>query len=288
MSSQLLTLSIAFAIVAALGPLVRTAQTPAKANVVASADGIPIAYDALGEGKTALVFVHGWSCDRSYWSEQVPTFSKGFKVVAIDLAGHGESGLGRKAWTIAAFGEDVAAVVRKLGLPRVVLVGHSMGGDVIVEAARRLLGRVAGLVWVDVYNQLGSPRDPEVIQKVLAPFRANFVDTTRTFVRGMFGENANRALVERIALDMSAAPPDVALGAMESAVSFDREMPGTLKALRLPVIAINADYRPTDAASLERHRVEVVIMRGVGHFPMMEDPQRFNPLLEAAIRKLSR
>jgi pimeloyl-ACP methyl ester carboxylesterase len=264
------------------------AQAPAKANVVASADGIPIAYETHGEGKTGLVFVHGWSCDRSYWSEQLPAFSKQFKVVAIDLGGHGESGLGRKAWTIAAFGEDVAAVVRKLGLPRVVLIGHSMGGDVIAEAARRLLGRVAGLIWVDVYTQLGSPRDPEAVQKMLGPFRANFVDTTRSFVRGMFGKNANRDLVERIALDMSAAPPDVALGALESAVGFDREMPAALKALRLPVIAINADYRPTDTASLERQGVEVVIMPGVGHFLMMEDPTRFNPLLEAAIRKLSR
>src|SRR5207249_632714 len=115
-------------------------------------DGIRIVYEVQGEGRPgtpALVFIHGWSCDRSYWKGQLEPFSQRFKVVAIDLAGHGESGLGRDAWTIAAFGGDVAAVVQKLGLERVILIGHSMGGHVTAEAARRLPGRVAGLVWVD-------------------------------------------------------------------------------------------------------------------------------------------
>ena len=163
-----------------------------------------------------------------------------------------------------------------------------MGGDVIVEAARRLLGRAAGLIWVDVYTQLGNPRTDEQVEKTLAPFRTAFVERTRTLVRGMFPKNADRALVERIALDMSAAPPDVALGTMEAAISFDREIPRALQELKLPVIAINPDNRPTDAASMERYGVNVVMMSGVGHFLMMEDPARFNPLLEAGIEKLGR
>ena len=79
---------------------------------------------------------------------------KNFKVVSIDLAGHGESGLERKSWTIEAFGGDVAAVVKKLGLKRVILIGHSMGGDVIAEAARQLPGQTVGLIMVDTYKKL--------------------------------------------------------------------------------------------------------------------------------------
>ncbi len=73
-------------------------------GLVTSADGIHIAYETRGEGTPALVFVHGWSCDRTYWDGQLPAFSRQFKVVAVDLAGHGESGLGRKTWTMGAFG----------------------------------------------------------------------------------------------------------------------------------------------------------------------------------------
>ena len=252
-------------------------------GLVTSADGIHIAYETRGEGTPALVFVHGWSCDRTYWDGQLPAFSRQFKVVAVDLAGHGESGLGRKTWTMGAFGGDVAAVVEKLGLDRVILIGHSMGGDVIVEAARRLPGRVAGLVWSDTYKQLGTPRTSEQLQALLAPFRANFVHATRRFVREMFPPTSDRTLVERVAADMSAAPPSIAVAAMESAASFDREIPGALVDLKLPVVAINPDYQPTDIASLERCGVKVFLMAGVGHFLMIEDAERFNRLLATVI-----
>jgi pimeloyl-ACP methyl ester carboxylesterase len=282
-----------FAAAALLAGCQRTpsdAQSAASAApIVLSADGIRIAYDAAGEGTPALVFVHGWSCDRTYWQGQLPPFARRFKVVAVDLAGHGESGLKRKEWTIAAFGGDVAAVVEKLDLKRVVLIGHSMGGDVIVAAARQLPGRVAGLVWVDAYKELESTNTPEEVQAFMAPFRANFEAATRNFVRGrMFVPSSDPALVEHVAADMSSEPPAVGLGALESALTFDREIPGALKELNLPVFAINPDNRPTDIASMKRHGVEVVLMPGVGHFLMMEDPERFNRLLGTVIDKLAR
>jgi pimeloyl-ACP methyl ester carboxylesterase len=80
-----------------------------------------------GEGALVLVFVHGWSCDRSYWKGQLEPFSQHYKVVAIDLAGHGASGKERKNYTIESFGADVAAVVNKLNLQHIILIGHSMG-----------------------------------------------------------------------------------------------------------------------------------------------------------------
>lgn len=255
-------------------------------DVANSADGVRIVYETSGEGTPALVFVHGWSCDRSYWAGQLQPFSRQYKVVAVDLAGHGDSGVGREAWTMAAFAGDVVAVVERLGLRRVILIGHSMGGDVIVEAARRLPGRVAGLIWVDVYKQLQTPRTPEQIQTFVAPFHGDFVERTRALVRGMFPPSADRSLVERVATDMSSAPPAVALGAMESAISFDRQIPRALQELQLRVVAINPDSPPTDIASMKRHGVDVVLMSGVGHFPMMEDPDRFNRLLKTAIEKI--
>jgi pimeloyl-ACP methyl ester carboxylesterase len=265
------------------------AQSAGKTtDVVPSPDGVRIAYEAHGEGSPTLVFVHGWSCDRSYWREQLAPLSRRFRVVAVDLAGHGESGSGREEWTMAAFGGDVAAVVETLGLRRVVLIGHSMGGDVIAEAARRLPGRVAGLIWVDAYKQLGAGRPPEQVEAFVARLRADFVDSTRAFVRGMFVPTSDRALVERVAADMSSAPPDVALGAVAHAQHYSREMPRALQELGLPVIAINPDNAPTDVASMRRYGVEVMIMPGVGHFPMMEDPARFNRLLATAIESLPR
>src|SRR3954451_743382 len=97
-----------------------------------SADDIPLHYEVHGGGAPALVFVHGWSCDTTYWRGQIGYFADRYQVVTVDLAGHGSSGLGRRAWTMPAFGADVAAVMATLGFPEMVLIGHSMGGDVIV------------------------------------------------------------------------------------------------------------------------------------------------------------
>lgn len=253
-------------------------------QVVASADGVPIVYETRGQGAPALVLVHGWSCDRSYWEAQVRPLSERFRVVTVDLAGHGESGLGREEWTMATFGADVAAVVRELDLQQVVLVGHSMGGDVIVEAARQLPNRVAGLVWVDTYKELGDPRTPEEVRDLMAPFRADFGETTRTFVRDvLFRSDADPALVEQVAMDMSSAPPEVALGALESAVTIEPKILAGLQELDVPVVAINPEEPPTDVESMERYGVEVVLMSGVSHFLMMEDPTGFNRLLTEVV-----
>ena len=255
---------------------------------VATIDGERIAYEVQGTGDLAIVLVHGWSCDRSYFQRQLETFSDRYTVVTLDLAGHGESTLGRENYTIALFGEDVAAVVRKLDLKRVVLVGHSMGGDVVVAAARLLKGRVVGLIWLDDYKDLGAPSSDAEIEAFAAQFRADFPGMTNKFVRSLFRPNADPALVERVARDMASAPAKVGVTSIESSFKYAREIPAALAELKLPVIAINADNGPTDVASLARHGVKAVVMPGVGHFLMLEDPKRFDELLASAIEELQK
>lgn len=250
-----------------------------------SSDGVSISYEEYGTGSPTLVFIHGWSCDRSYWEGQKP-FSQTFRMVTVDLAGHGESGLGREAWAIESYGADVAAVVKNLDLEEVILVGHSMGGDVAVAAAPLLADRVAGLVWVDTYRELGSPSTAEQVQEFLEPFRTNFKKYTYTFVReNLFLPNSEEDLVERVAKDMASAPREVALQSLESSLTFGRAITQSLQEIQVPLVAINPDDGTTDIASMERHGVEVVPMASVGHFMMIENPEGFNTLLSEVIKK---
>ncbi len=101
-------------------------------------DGLEIVGEVRGQDDTALIFLHGWCGDREYWKHQVEVFAADYRVVALDQAGHGESGKGRKAWTADGLAADVEAVVKALGLKRVILVGHSMGGSVALLAAKRM------------------------------------------------------------------------------------------------------------------------------------------------------
>lgn len=256
---------------------------PGIVAVTASTDRIPISFEATAARDRALVFVHGWSCDRRYWRHQVPAFADDYQVVTLDLAGHGASGAGRSSWTMAAFGADVIAVADALELADMVLIGHSMGGDVIVEAALGLGERVAGIIWVDTYSRLTTPSTTNQVTESLQPFRADFSAATRAFVRGLFPATARPQLVEEIVADMSSAPPDIALDALRHAWSNSGPMMAALPTLDVPVIAINADSGSTDSASLAAFGIQTVIATGVGHFLMLEDPDQFDGLLADAL-----
>jgi pimeloyl-ACP methyl ester carboxylesterase len=250
-----------------------------------SADGIEIDYDVRGSGRPAIVFVHGWSCDRTYWRRQVDHFAGRHRVVAVDLAGHGRSGDGRTAYTMADFGADVVAVLDREDVDAAVLVGHSMGGDVVVEAARQRPGRVAGLVWVDTYRSLpDGPADPAAVARFMAPFRADFAPATRAFVHDrLFAGDPAGGLAEWVATDMASAPPEVALDAMWHSFTNGASVVAALRELRRPVVALNPEYEPSDVAGLVRHGVTVVGLPGLRHFPMLEDPAAFNAALERVL-----
>lgn len=257
---------------------------------VLSGDGVPIRYAVRGTGEPALVFVHGWSCDRTYWDAQVRHFAARHKVVAIDLPGHGESGTGRQEWTVEAFGEDVASVVGQLGLEEVVLIGHSVGGFVVLEAARRIPDRLVGVVGVEAWYDPDQKVSAEQVRMILEPLRANFAEMTGTIVRAMmFAPGADSALVDRVARDMSAAPPEIALAVSENSYLWWNEQgEAALRTVAAPLGAINAARSPTNIAALRRYApsIEVLTMDGVGHFVMVEDPATFNRLLEELLSRL--
>src|SRR5829696_3179342 len=120
-----------------------------------------------------------------------------------------------------------------------------MGGDVVVEAARRLHPRVRGLVWVDVYRNLDESGSDvgteERTAAFMAPFRADFGAATRAFVRRIAGADTDPDpdLVDRIADDMAAAPPHIALDAMQHAISNERAAIAGLRHTAVPIVAIN-------------------------------------------------
>lgn len=255
--------------------------------VVRSRDGVEIAYTVAGagDGAPAVVFVHGWAGNRSYWHRQVDHFADRYQVVAVDLGGHGESGLGRHDWNLAAFGDDVLAVVHQIDAPKVALVGHSMGGDAILHAASQLGDRVAGLVWVDVVRSLGSEpvSPPDVVDSFLAPFRTDFAAAVTQFARSLFPPSADHQLVDRVAADMIAAHREVSLGSLQYALNREPPMLAELAQITAPVVAINPDVAPTDTESFRRHGIEPIVLRGVGHYLMLEDPGQFNRVLEATL-----
>ncbi len=260
--------------------------------VDSSAGGVHVQYRLYGGGEPLVVLIHGWSCDSNYWQAQVADLKTRYTVATVDLAGHGASGANRDDWSMAAFGADVAAVVDALpDHPRVVLVGHSMGGPVMVEAAKRLGARVVGVIGLDTLKAVGlpGPSAAETRQRMTA-FEQDSIGSTRALVaNSMFTPASDPVLKRRIVDDMSQAPPRVALGALRGLNAWDAV--AGLRALSVPVVVINSDLSGvTDEARIRRlvPGFRVVTVAGLGHFLMMEDPARVNPILDAEIRALAR
>lgn len=278
-------LAVALALLALLA-----VPAAAKDVTVTAADGVAIHCTDQGQGAPALVFVHGWSCDAGYWDAQVAHFAAKHRVVAIDLAGHGASGQERKAYTMEAFGADVAAVMEALDLRDVVLVGHSMGGPVIVEAALAAPDRVLGLVGVDNFQNVDLALPPAVIDGFVAPFEADFRQNVAAWVGHFFPADADSALAAGIAQDMASAPPAIGLSAMREMLFWlstrTRERLGALKA---PLMCVNADRQPTQVESIKAivPGYELRLLPGRGHFLMREDPAGFNALLAETVAAIA-
>ena len=246
-----------------------------------STDGVPIHYETQGQGDYTLVFVHGWCTDMSYWEAQIPSFRVYYRVVSLDLAGHGRSGGGRDVWSMEAFGQDVAAVVQKLDLNNVILIGHSLGGAAILEAARLLPGRVIGMVGADTFSDIYlKPYSEEQIEAVLEPFRTDFQEGMRRYLlENYFRFSSSGDLKKRVILDMAQVDPVLAIGSLEQLLRYDGT--AALQQLALPIRSINAD-RPLVYFRVIRGNTESFhnrFLSNVGHFLMIEDPQTFNRVL---------
>src|SRR5579884_4013732 len=99
--------------------------------------GVKLSVEEAGSGDPPIVFVHGWTCDHSYFSPQFHHFRAAHRVVAVDLRGHGASDAPEGDYPISLMADDVAWICGELGVHDAVLVGHSMGAAVVVDAAAR-------------------------------------------------------------------------------------------------------------------------------------------------------
>ena len=266
------------------------ATEPSVWGVTASADEVAISYNVYGQGQPTLVFVHGWSCDSRYWREQVPFFAGQYRVVTLDLAGHGHSGVGRAEYTMQAFGQDVKAVVEALQAQKVILIGHSMGGGIIAEAARLMPQRVIGLIGIDTLQNVEHPLTVEEMQQMVAPFERDFKAHVQFFVKEMMVPGMDHQLQAWIVQDMAAAPPTVAISAFKSYMGqyVTGAAATVFEGIQVPVYCVNADMWPVDYDANRRHMqtFEAMTLADVGHFLMLEKPARFNDLLDKTITKI--
>ena len=241
-----------------------------------------IAWENHGSGDEALVFVHGWACDRSVWSKQMESLSP-WRRIAIDLPGHGASDSPRVAYTVGRMVEALLAVLDDAHVARAVLIGHSNGGVTVRRFLQLHPERVAGLVLVDAPLK-SFFESPEQGRAFVAPLRgsgwhewaARFVDTLLAPMRS----DADRKHVRAVMLGTS---QHVMLSSFEGTLD-----PALWKAetIRVPLMLVLAkqpawegDYRAFAEKLAPGLRWEM--LTGVSHFLMLDEPERFDELMRS-------
>lgn len=249
-------------------------------------NGARIHYQNYGKGSSALVFVHGWSCNLTFWDANATAFSARHRVIAIDLLGHGQSDKPETTYSMDLFADSVEAVLKHAGVKRAVLVGHSMGAPVVRQFYRRYPKQTISLVLVD--GSLKSFGTPQQWGPLIAGFKSpNYKLTVEQFVGNLTQTITVPSTLSHIKSGMSSTPQHVIVGAMEAMLD-----PGIWKEdpINVPVFAIYAagQYWTPEYFQYVRSFVpdfEEQVWEGVSHFLMMDEPAKFNLALAEFLAK---
>jgi pimeloyl-ACP methyl ester carboxylesterase len=254
-----------------------------------SDQGVNIVYSDTGKGDTTLLFVHGWGINRSYWSNQVTFFDKKYRVVTIDLPGFGQSGKNRTIWNAEVFGRDLDTVISQLDLKNVILIGHSMAGDIVLQAAINAPNQVIGLVGVDNFKNVGHSETPQQKKEytvAINEMKHHFKQfATQWFNQNLFYKTTADSIKTRILNDITKTDSVIATASIEDD-GFDETK--KLTASKKKLYLINSDYTPTDTTSLKTNHIpyQIFYIHATGHFPMVEKPLEFNTALSDILAKL--
>jgi len=251
-------------------------------RIVTSADGVAVHHEVIGRGEPTLVLVHGWTNNRAFWQPHTASLAQSNRVVALDLPGFGASGTNRNSWTMEQFGQDVVAVIRALGAERVVVVGFSMGGAAVLEAARLVPERIAGVVLVDIFQDPDAKYSESFIEEFVIRNRSSWHDPS--FVRASaFSPETPDSLIRRYIESTPASPPQYWWEAIRGFFRWaDTKLIPIVSGLSLPVVAINAARPPTNSAAWQKYvpSFKVQTMSGLGHLGVIwEKTDEFDRLL---------
>ena len=251
----------------------------------ADVDGISIHWTSRGSGTQTVIFVHGWTCDETSWQRQVPAISQKYRVITLDLPGHGKSGSPKDGrFSMALFARAVEAVRSEAKVERAVLAGHSMGTPVIRQYALMYPQRVAGLVLVDGLIQLAGTGPGFARLQMTGP---EGLKIREQFVRSMFSPATSADLQQQIlkmTMSTSEATANGAFAATWDQSTFKNDV------IAVPVLGVYADRSGVanrDGMNRLYSNLEYHEIPGTGHFLMMEKPEEFNRLLLGFLAKIN-
>ncbi len=252
---------------------------------ITTSDGVRIAYHQVGEGDPAIIFIHGAYSNRRGFGFQEEYFSPNHRCVAVDLRGHGESDKPDEIYTMDRHGDDVAELIRHLGLEKPALVGQSMGGQVIIAAAARhpeLVGAIASL---------DSPSNiPGWHQRHHGPYQhlmtkdGPFRETLIAFLSAAYLPTDDPTRLGGMAERLAEVPDHVITNSWQGKDNYDPTP--TLRRVRCPYLYIDCGQPDLELDLLRDLCPQVVVGKtvGAGHKALQDVPDQINAMLNRFIQ----
>lgn len=243
----------------------------------ATLDGANIHSTSTGRGTKTIIFVHGWTCDETSWSEQVPVLAKKYRVITVDLPGHGRSDQPKDGkFSMDVFARAVEAVRAEANVDRVILAGHSMGGPVVYRYAQLYPQHAAALILVDAPLFKAADVKGFIDQSLPRVVGENGLKGREAMIRSMFSAATTPEMQKRI-LTMMLRPPETtakgAMGSMADPAVWDNHV---LKIPALAIFAATYGGNSLDVTKSYLPDLQFLNVPGTGHFLMMEKPAEFN------------
>jgi pimeloyl-ACP methyl ester carboxylesterase len=250
--------------------------------------GITLGYSDQGTGNP-IVFLHAFPLNRSMWAEQEAALSQWFRIITVDLRGHGESDAPLWHSSLDEYADDIAALLDHLSIPQAILIGLSMGGYVSFSFYRKHSRRVRGLILADTrapadsdearagrfqlaqtaYREGAAAVADLMLPKLLGPTalrtRADLVDQVRRMIKA---NEISGIVVDAMA--MAERPDSLAL----------------LPTIACPTLVIVGDEDqatpPAEAELMARSipQARLAVIPGAGHLSNLEQPEQFNMLVK--------
>ena len=255
----------------------------------ATVDGLKIHSTTTGSGPKTVILVHGWTCDETSWSEQVPVLAKQYRVVTLDLPGHGQSDSPNDgAFSMDLFARAIEAVRAEVNADHVILAGHSMGSPVAIRYAQLYPQHTVALVLVDGLmpaiqnpNANGLVRPKRSVGMAGPAGRMN----REVMIRGFFSTATTPAIQAKILKMMLGASEATAVGAMDATDDPITPADFVLKVPTLGLYAGRSSMASRQAIQAHFPNSEYAQIPDTGHFLMLEKPDEFNRLLLAFLAK---
>jgi pimeloyl-ACP methyl ester carboxylesterase len=185
---------------------------------------VEINYFQKGQGDTTVLFLHGWCNDGTYWKNQLEYFSKNYNVYAIDLPGFGKSKAERTNWTVEEYANDVTAFIDTMNLKNVVIVGHSMAGEIMLQTALTNNPKIAGVVGVDNFKFIDVAFTPEQMKQMTDFFpllEKDFKNSAPVYADMMlFHRTTSKEVKDRVKTDFANSDPIIGYGTFMNQMQY--------------------------------------------------------------------